>query len=274
MDDVVSTNFCDCFKRAGSGLRYPMFQTSYTVYIYISYHSSPFPCQDLRNLLYILSIQHQHLPLSLLMHCPYGEKCPTHNQCDVLLLNQHFRSWQTYFHHQIHEGHWISQSSPIVPAVHSSCCHTTAIVSHNFLKGRSQWIATHHQTSQIPRFFLGFEKIWDFYSNIRGEPWKIYHLFICFISWDESVLHLKNSSLIQATRQGFLQVEFTQRWSTPFLRYKGICLGFQTFDWDIGKLHTKKSHHPGKIQSMFREDSFPKTLLKVRSFQIPMSRSQ
>lgn len=115
--------------------------------------------------------------------------------------------------------------------------------------------------------FSGLEKIWDFYSNIRGEPWKIYHLFICFISWDESVLHLKNSSLIQATRQGFLQVEFTQRWSTPFLRYKGICLGFQTFDWDIGKLHKKKGITLAKFRACFRKIPFQKPYWKCDPFR-------
>ena len=221
--------------------------------------------KDLRNLPYIIFIQDQHLPLSLFIHWTNMRgKCPTHNQCDDI-----FSATSSTLHHQIHEG--------AHPNFHS--CPTAPAATQRLSSPTTFWkvVPSESPPTTKPRSSQDFFWAWKnlrFLFQHRGEPWKIYHLSISFISWDESVLHLKNSSLIQATRQGFLQVEFTQRWSTPFLRYKGICLGFQTFDWDIGKLHKKKSHHRGKIQSIFQEDSFPITLLKVRSFQIPMSQSQ
>ena len=209
---------------------YPMFQTYFTRLLF---HVKKRIWETCRTS-FSSNINTCHSPF--LIHWTYGEKCPTHNQCDDI-----FSATQSTLHHQIHEGQ-LYQS--ILPH-HPSC--PQLLLPHNGyrlpqLSERSFPVNRHPPPNlTAPKIFSGLEKIWDFYSNIRGEPWKMYHLLICFISWDESVLHLKNSSLIQATRQGFLQVEFTQRWCTPFLRYKGICLGVQTFDWDIGKLHKKKS---------------------------------
>lgn len=174
--------------------------------------------------------------------------------------------------HQIHEGHCVSQSSPIVPAVHSSCCHTTAIVSHNFLKGRSQWIATHHQTSQLPRFFWAWKDLRFLFQHKGGTMKNIPPIYLLhFLRWkctspEKFIIDPSDKARILAS------------WVHPKVKHaipeiqrnlfgvSNIRLGY----WEITQ---KKRHHPGKIQSMFQEDSFPKTVLKVRSFQIPMSQS-
>ena len=93
MDDGISTNFCDCFKRVVSGLGLSDVSNIF--------HSSLVPCQekDLRNLPYIIFIQHQHLPLSLLIHWTNMGRSVPHKikgaTISFLLLNQPSNSWRS-----------------------------------------------------------------------------------------------------------------------------------------------------------------------------------
>lgn len=96
-------------------------------------------------------------------------------QISFLLLNQPSNSWRSLCQSIVPPSSQLS---------HSSCCHTTAIISHNFLKGRSQWIATHHQTSQLPRFFWAWKNLRFLFQHKGGTMENIPPIHLLhFLKW-------------------------------------------------------------------------------------------
>ncbi len=241
------------------------------------FQSSLFPCQekDLRNLLYNLSIQHQHLPLSFSFIGHMGRSAPhkINVTISVPLLNQHFTvakpfflkkhfssmaTWQFYSCPKIYKIATIKFMKVIVsilPHSPSQLAQGLLLPHNGCLPGLSpqSFPVNRHPPPNLSAPNWALKK--KTYPPTKPEiywkiPWKIHQ--VDFISWDESAPKSSQSSSIQVTRQGFLQVEFTQRWSTPFLKYNKHSMG------KLGNYPKKKvtKSSPWQVQSIFQEDSF------------------
>lgn len=232
--------------------------------------------------------QHQHLPLSFSFIGHMGRSVPQ-NQCDDIFsaAESTLHCWQNLFMHS--SGMFLVPNStpptikfmkvimpvnppPSVPAVPAPAATQRLSSPTTFWKVvPSASPPTTKPHSETKNFWAW--KIWDLFQHKKTTmeyenipPIHLLHFlrWKCTSSPEKFIIDPSDKARIPASwvhpkvKHAIPEIQ-----RNPF-EVSNIRLGY----WEI------TSHHPGKILSMFQEDSFPKTLLKVRSFQIPVSQSQ